>query len=87
MRCTLIGHATLLLETREAVLLVDPVLLDPFEGGAVSSWPERTVDRNGMPAPDFVVITHRHPDHFDVRSLALLGRDTAVLLAWADVNP
>jgi len=80
VRCTLIGHATLLVETREAVLLVDPVLLDPFEGGAVSSWPERAVDRNGMPAPDFVVITHRHPDHFDVRSLALLGRDTTVLL-------
>jgi L-ascorbate metabolism protein UlaG (beta-lactamase superfamily) len=46
----LIGHATLLLETREAVLLVDPVLLDPFEGGAVSaaSPPSGSLDLPGL---------------------------------------
>jgi L-ascorbate metabolism protein UlaG (beta-lactamase superfamily) len=80
VRCTLIGHATLLVETHEAVVLVDPVLRDPFEGGAVSSWPERTFDPRRMPAPDFIVISHRHPDHFDVPSLALLDRGAVVLL-------
>jgi L-ascorbate metabolism protein UlaG (beta-lactamase superfamily) len=80
VRCTLIGHATLLVETREAVFLVDPVLGDPFEGGAVSSWPQRAVDTGALPAPDFVVISHRHPDHFDVPSLARLKRDATVLL-------
>ncbi|OLC77883.1 MAG: hypothetical protein AUH83_03665 [Deltaproteobacteria bacterium 13_1_40CM_4_68_19] len=80
MRVTLIGHATLYVEAGEASFLVDPVLRDPFEGGAVSSWPERSVDLDALPAPDFVVISHRHPDHFDIRSLAILARDAAVLL-------
>lgn len=80
MRCTLIGHATLLVETREAVFLVDPVLVEPFEGGAVSFWPARAIDLSALPRPDFIVISHHHPDHFDVRSLALLERDVAVLL-------
>jgi len=80
VRVTLIGHATLYVEAGEASFLVDPVLRDPFEGGAVSSWPERSVDLDALPAPDFVVISHRHPDHFDIRSLAILARDAAVLL-------
>ena len=80
MRVTLIGHATLYVEAGEASFLVDPVLRDPFEGGAVSSWPERSVDLDGLPPPDFLVISHRHPDHFDIQSLAVLPRDAAVLL-------
>ena len=80
MRVTLIGHASLYVEAGEVSFLVDPVLRDPFEGGAVSSWPERSVDLDGLPPPDFVVISHRHPDHFDIQSLAILPRDAAVLL-------
>jgi UDP-MurNAc hydroxylase len=80
VRVTLIGHATLYVEAGDASFLVDPVLRDPFEGGAVSSWPERTVDLEALPQPDFVVISHRHPDHFDIESLALLPRDATVLL-------
>ena len=80
MRVTLIGHATLYVEAGDASFLVDPVLRDPFEGGAVSSWPERSVDLAALPSPDFVVISHRHPDHFDIESLAILPRDATVLL-------
>jgi hypothetical protein len=60
VRVTLIGHATLLFETSEATVLVDPVLSDPFEGGAVSSWPERTIDLAALPRPDYVVVSHVH---------------------------
>ena len=80
MRVTLIGHATLYVEAGDASFLVDPVLRDPFEGGAVWSWPERSVDLAALPPPDFVVISHRHPDHFDIESLAILPREATVLL-------
>src|SRR5437016_13063132 len=80
VRVTLIGHASLYVEAGGVSFLVDPVLRDPFEGGAVSSWPERSVDLDGLPPPDFVVISHRHPDHFDIQSLAILPRAAAVLL-------
>jgi hypothetical protein len=80
VRVTLIGHASLLFETSEATVLIDPVLVDPFEGGAVSSWPERVVDVAALPRPDVVVVSHRHPDHFDIASLALLPRDATALI-------
>jgi hypothetical protein len=80
VRVTLIGHATLLFETSEATVLVDPVLSDPFEGGAVSSWPERVVDLAALPRPDYVVVSHRHPDHFDIPSLAMLPTDATALI-------
>ena len=72
MRVTLIGHASLLFETRGGTVLMDPVFLDPFEGGAVASCPEREVDVEQLPEIDYLVLSHRHPDHFDIPSLARL---------------
>ncbi len=79
MRVTLIGHASLLFETRGGTLLMDPVFFDPFEEGAVASCPEREVDLGKLPEIDYLVISHRHPDHFDIRSLARIPRDCQVL--------
>jgi len=79
MRVTLIGHASLLFETRGGTLLMDPVFFDPFEGGAVVSCPERLVDLEKLPEVDYLVISHRHPDHLDIRSLARLPLNCRVL--------
>ncbi|MBI1892701.1 MAG: MBL fold metallo-hydrolase [Candidatus Rokubacteria bacterium] len=79
MRVTLIGHASLLFETRGGTLLMDPVFFDPFEGGAVTSCPEREVDLGKLPEIDCLVISHRHPDHFDIPSLARIPRTCRVL--------
>lgn len=71
-----LGHATTLIEIDGVRILTDPFLqgrLGPLE-------------RHGpLPDPaelevDLVVISHGHPDHFDVRSLAALpGRPTIVV--------
>ncbi len=79
VRVTLIGHASVLFETRGGTLLMDPVFFDPFEGGAVVSCPEREVDLGKLPEIDYLVISHRHPDHVDIPSLARLPRDCQVL--------
>jgi len=79
MRVTLIGHASLLFETRGGVLLMDPVFFDPFEEGAVGSCPARQVDVEKLPDIDYLVVSHRHPDHFDIPSLARTSRDCQVL--------
>jgi UDP-MurNAc hydroxylase len=75
MRVTLLGHASLLVELDGATCLMDPVLRDPFEEGTVASCPRRTVDIDSLPAVDILVISHRHPDHFDVASLDRVARD------------
>ena len=79
VRVTLIGHASLFFETRGGTLLMDPVFFDPFEGGAVASCPEREVDLGKLPEIDYLVISHSHPDHFDIASLARIPRDCQVL--------
>jgi L-ascorbate metabolism protein UlaG (beta-lactamase superfamily) len=75
MKITLLGHASLLVEMRGATCLMDPVFHDPFEEGAVTSCPRRTVHPERLPPIDLLVVSHRHPDHFDLASLAHVSRD------------
>ena len=78
MRATLIGHACWLVETTAGCLLMDPVLSDPFEEGTVVSCPRRAVRLEQLPAIQGIVVSHRHLDHFDLPSLAVLDRGVPV---------
>lgn len=78
MRVNAIGHASWLLETSVGTILTDPVFFDPFEGGANVSYPERRVDVTQLPKIDCVFLSHRHFDHFDLRTLATLDRQATV---------
>ena len=44
VKVTLLGHATVLVETGPMRILMDPVLQDPFENGMVVSCPKRVID-------------------------------------------
>ncbi|MEK8141692.1 MBL fold metallo-hydrolase [Streptomyces sp. M10(2022)] len=62
-------------------ILIDPVLKPAFglPGRAECRvWPPREIDTAAMPAPDAVVLTHEHLDHFHLPSLDLLDRSTPV---------
>ena len=100
MQVGLLGHASLLVESHGISCVVDPVFFDPFEEGAVMSCPKRVVHLERLPKIDVLVVSHRHPDHFDIPSLARLSRDcTAVCpadplviyalqkLGFAKINP
>ncbi len=79
MKVTLLGHASVLVETGPMRILMDPVLQDPFESGMVVSCPKREIHLERLPPIDVVVVSHRHPDHFDLSSLDLLPRACQVL--------
>jgi UDP-MurNAc hydroxylase len=79
MRVTLLGHASVLVELGTATCLMDPVLGDPFEEGTVVSCPRRTVRADRLPRVDLLVVSHRHPDHLDLASLAQVNRDADVI--------
>jgi len=68
-----LGHASWLAEVAGLRLLFDPLLDDLHHGGVFSVTPPRVVDAAAL-APDFVFVSHRHPDHFDLASLARLAR-------------
>jgi hypothetical protein len=78
MRVTLLGHAAVLVEMGQMTILMDPVLRDPFEDGMVVSCPKREIDVGRLPPVDVVIISHRHPDHFDLPSLDLVSRNCQV---------
>jgi L-ascorbate metabolism protein UlaG (beta-lactamase superfamily) len=50
----------------------DPLLEPAHHGGVFETWPARRIDAEGLGA-DFVIVSHRHPDHFDVASLRALA--------------
>lgn len=61
-----LGHASLLLTTPGGTILVDPVVAPDVLAR--------------QPAPDLILITHEHGDHFDVPTLEALAGGTAPLI-------
>ncbi|MGQ0662215.1 MAG: MBL fold metallo-hydrolase [Pseudomonadota bacterium] len=80
MKVTLLGHASVLVEMDGAVCLMDPVFFDRFEEGAVAPCPSRKVYPDRLPPVDTLIVSHRHPDHFDLRSLALVPRTADAII-------
>jgi hypothetical protein len=81
VRLSCLGHATWLAEAGDLRLLVDPLLEDRHHGGVFDVFPRRAVHAEAL-RPDFLLVSHAHPDHFDPESLARLARldpDTVVV--------
>lgn len=85
-----LGHAGWLIEVAGLRLLVDPLLGPAHHRGVFTVTPSRTLEDTAL-RPDYLLISHAHPDHFDVpslRRLAQLDPDTVVmtpdpLVGWA----
>lgn len=75
-----IGHASIFVETQDCRILMDPVLWDPHQEGLFDVYPKREVIHEQLPEFDLLIISHRHLDHFDLRSLAYLPKTVDVLI-------
>jgi L-ascorbate metabolism protein UlaG (beta-lactamase superfamily) len=73
---TFIGHATVLLRGPRTTILIDPFLL-PREAGFPASYQPLT---HGDFAPDAILVTHSHQDHFHIDSLLRIGKDTPIFV-------
>jgi UDP-MurNAc hydroxylase len=80
MEITMIGHASLFIKTQNCNILMDPVLWDPHQEGLFDAFPPREVLLDRLPKINFVILSHRHLDHFDIRSLAALPKNVNVLI-------
>ena len=67
-----IGHASFLIETAGARILIDPVF--GRAGGLVPRVTRSALKAADLPKIDAVLLTHGHHDHLDRASLAALGR-------------
>ncbi|MEH2368607.1 MBL fold metallo-hydrolase [Nostoc sp.] len=80
MQIQMIGHASIFVETYDCKILIDPVFGDSFCEGLNSVCPKREVIHELLPEFDFLIISHRHLDHFDIRTLAYLNKKVNVLI-------
>lgn len=73
-----IGHSTMLINLYGTIVLTDPVLFDRVgvEFMGLTYGPIRytypALDKNEMPRPDIILISHAHMDHMDYRTLKFL---------------
>jgi hypothetical protein len=84
MKVHFIGHASLMFETVDRKILMDPVFWDPQQDGVCAVSPQRSVRADRLPDYNLIVISHRHLDHFDIRTLSTLNRNCPVIIPAGD---
>lgn len=86
----MIAHACLLVQSKGTTLLTDPIFFDSLWEEINVHCPSIDLKIDKIPKVDILSISHRHQDHFDIRTLAFLaGKNTilkpdAVILAPND---
>ena len=79
MKTTLISHASLLVQSGNTTLLTDPVFFDYLWEECNVACPSIDLDLNKLPPIDVLNISHRHQDHFDIRTLAYIASSDSIL--------
>ncbi len=79
IKTTLIGHACLLIQSRETTILTDPVWFDYLWEEINVLCPSIVLEKDKVPPLDVLNISHRHQDHFDVRTLAYLAKNQRIV--------
>jgi len=79
VRIAICGHASLLVETFDQTILIDPVLTAGLLDDTVVFYPQRQFFLERLPRLTLLVITHGHFDHFHPESLASISRDLMVV--------
>ena len=67
-----VSHASFVMETPAGTIYSDPV-------GGASAYAD-------YPAPDLILVTHRHGDHYDADTLSALTSDGTEIVTCADVQ-
>jgi len=76
-----VHHASLMLSWKGAHILIDPAPTDNNAQGAAVAAPYKA-----LPPPDFILITHIHPDHFNVPILEAVAGPNTMILAPQNVH-
>ena len=75
----MISHACLVIESRDTTVLTDPIFFDYLWEECNVQCPSIDLDLAKLPKVDILNISHRHQDHFDIRTLAYLAGDAGIL--------
>ncbi|QPJ63409.1 MAG: MBL fold metallo-hydrolase [Candidatus Nitronauta litoralis] len=73
MNVTLVAHACILFESKNTKVITDPILFGYLWEEINVHCPAIDLNIEKIPKVDVLNISHRHQDHFDIRSLAYLA--------------
>lgn len=76
-----IGHATVLIENQNLNLLTDPFFGDQILWGLKRKTPP-AIEVTQLPRIDIVLISHTHPDHYDLDAIKKLSNKPTVVIPW-----
>ena len=79
MKTTLISHASLLVQSGNTTLLTDPVFFEYLWEECNVPCPGIELNLDKLPKVDVLNISHRHQDHFDIRTLAYIANSSSIL--------
>ncbi len=79
MKTTLIAHASLLVQSGNTTLLTDPVFFEYLWEECNVHCPSIDLALDKLPKVDVLNISHRHQDHFDIRTLANIASSKTIL--------
>ena len=85
MKITHYVNAMMLLESRENRILCDPwITYGKVSNTDIYNFPEISLSDQEIANinPDYIYITHTHPDHFDPDTLNLFPKNTPILVSW-----
>ncbi|MFT3837609.1 MAG: MBL fold metallo-hydrolase [Myxococcaceae bacterium] len=81
MLVTWLGHAQLFLNAANRTLLLDPWFHEPVFGGAWFRYPPPPfANSSTLPRPDFLLLSHTHPDHSSLETLEQISRDSHLVV-------
>src|SRR5256712_11324776 len=75
---TWIGHASFLVQTHDANVLIDPIWSMWLK--VIKRLKEPGFHIHHLPSIDFVLVTHAHFDHLDRRTLRLVAADQPIVV-------
>jgi L-ascorbate metabolism protein UlaG (beta-lactamase superfamily) len=73
---TFLGHSSVAINTDDALLIIDPVVMP----GNVASGGDHRPLRQILRAADFIVISHHHWDHLHFQTLCTLPKDKCLIV-------
>ena len=85
MRVTVLGHASVLVDTGAERVLVDPIFDEVYASDTLCQTPRRALDASALAAlATCVVVTHIHLDHFHPPTLARFARELPIVVPAHD---
>ncbi len=84
MKIKYISNASIFLEGKNTKVLFDPwITFDNYSDSNYYNFPENKYSKKEISNlnPDFIYISHSHPDHFDEITLNLFNKNTPIIIA------